>query len=111
MLTTHTAGNVTVLELSGRFDTHMAPTVLDWYEQQQAARVVINLAGVSFVDSSALAALAGGLCRCRQSEGDLKLCTLQQPVRAILELTRMAHSFDIFATEPEAVAAFAASAS
>lgn len=106
-LTTHSVGNVSVLELSGRFDAHMAPEVIDWYGQLPSPSVIINLANVHFIDSSALSALVGGMKRCRQRNGDLKLCGLQQPVRIIFELTRMNRAFDIFATEAEAIAAFA----
>jgi anti-sigma B factor antagonist len=105
-LTTRTAGKVTVLELNGRFDAHMAPAVLEWYGQLRDPLVVVNLAGVNFIDSSALAALAGGMKRCRQREGDLRLCALQQPVLVIFELTRMIRAFEIFASEAEAVASF-----
>jgi anti-sigma B factor antagonist len=105
-LKTRTIGSVAVLELSGRFDAHMAPAVLEWYGQLQTAQVVVNLAGATFIDSSALAALAGGMKRCRQREGDLRLCALQQPVQVIFELTRMVRAFEIFASEAEAVASF-----
>lgn len=106
-LTTRSVGNITVLELSGRFDAHIAPEVIDWYGQLRSHAVVVDLTGVHFVDSSALAALAGGMKRCRQRDGDLKLCGMQQPVQIIFELTRMNRAFDIFDTEAAAVAAFA----
>jgi anti-sigma B factor antagonist len=105
-LKTHAAGNVAVLELAGRFDAHMAPAVLEWYGQLPTSQVIINLAGVNFIDSSALAALVGGMKRCRQRDGDLKLCALQQPVQVIFELTRMQRAFAIFTSEAEAVASF-----
>jgi len=105
-LITRGSGSVAVLEIAGRFDAHVAPDVLAWYKQTPSSAVVVNLAGVNFIDSSALAALAGGMKRCRQRGGDLKLCGLQQPVRIIFELTRMERAFDIFATEAEAVASF-----
>lgn len=105
-LTTRSIGQVTVLDIEGRFDAHVAPKVLDWYKQVSANNVVVNLAAVNFIDSSALAALAGGMKRCRQRGGDLRLCALQQPVQIIFELTRMQRAFQIFSTEAEAVASF-----
>ena len=105
-LNTRSIGNVGVLDLHGRFDAHMAPAVIEWYGRMPTPHVVINLADVTFIDSSALAALAGGMKRCRQRDGDLRLCTLQQPVRVIFELTRMHRAFEIFATESEAISSF-----
>lgn len=105
-LKTRTLGTVTVLKLTGRFDAHMAPELIEWYGRLREPQLVINLSEVHFIDSSALAALAGGMKRCRQRQGDLKLCALQQPVQVIFELTRMDRAFEIYSTEAEAVAAF-----
>ncbi len=66
----------------------------------------MNLAGVQFVDSTALATLVQGMKRCRQLKGDLRLCGLQQPVRMIFELTRLDKAFEIFSGEDEAIQAF-----
>ncbi|MEI8166528.1 MAG: STAS domain-containing protein [Chloroflexales bacterium] len=105
-LNTRALGNVSVLDLQGRFDAHIAPAVIEWYGRLPTAQVVVNLAGVTFMDSSALAALTGGMKRCRQRGGDMRLYALQQPVQVIFELTRMYRAFEIFATEAEAVASF-----
>ena len=68
------------------------------------ANAVVNLGGVSFMDSAALATLVLAMKRCRQAGGDLRLCNLQQPVRIIFELTRLDKAFDIYASETEALA-------
>ncbi|MDP9316276.1 MAG: STAS domain-containing protein [Chloroflexota bacterium] len=108
-LNTRSIGNVAVLALEGRFDAHVTPPVVEWLEQAANARpakVVVNLADVNFIDSTALAVLVKGLKRCRQEDGDLHLCCLQQPVRIIFELTRLDKAFEIYAQETEAVEAF-----
>ncbi len=108
-LKTRSAGSVAILELDGRFDAHVTPPVVQRLEQAAStspAQVVVNLTGVHFVDSTALAALVKGMKRCRQQNGDLYLCGLQQPVRIIFELTRLDKAFEIYATEAEAVTAF-----
>ncbi|NWJ95803.1 MAG: STAS domain-containing protein [Chloroflexi bacterium] len=101
--------SVSILELSGRFDAYEVGPVVEWINQNMEAfttRLVINLSGVKFVDSTALATLVQGMKRCRQQQGDLHLCCLQQPVRIIFELTRLDRAIDIFATEREAVETF-----
>ena len=52
--------------------------------------------GVEFIDSSLLGALVAGLKSSTLREGDLKIVGLQQPVRAMFELTRMHKIFDIY---------------
>ncbi|MEZ4681164.1 MAG: STAS domain-containing protein [Caldilineaceae bacterium] len=62
---------------------------------------------MDFMDSSGLAALVQGMKKCRDRGGDLRLCQLQQPVRMILELTRLDKALDIFPSEGDAIASFA----
>jgi anti-sigma B factor antagonist len=110
-LYTRSRDNVLILELAGRFDTYTAPPVRQWLEEaatQEPTNVIVNLRGVSFLDSTGLATLVQGMKRCRQTSGDLLLCNLQQPVRLIFELTRLDKAFEIYPGEEEAIRAFAA---
>jgi anti-sigma B factor antagonist len=102
-------GEIQVLRITGRFDSYETGRVSEWLDQacaQSPAKVVLNLAEVNFVDSSALALMVKGMKRCRQQRGDLYLCSLQQPVRVIFELTRLDKAFAIYTAETEAVSAF-----
>jgi len=103
-LKSHLVNGVSVAELSGRFDSYEAPRLTSWFENA-SSKVVINLAEVSFVDSSALALLVKGMKHCRQQGGDLALCNLQQPVRVIFELTRLDKAFGIYPSQDEAIQA------
>jgi len=98
-----------VLQLSGRFDAHEVEPVNAWLAEQIKtghAKIIVNLEGVNFIDSTALSTLVRGLKHCREQKGDLHICKLQQPVRVIFELTRLDKAFDIFATEEEAAKGF-----
>jgi len=104
-------GKTAIIELEGRFDAYEEAQVkqpLDEAIKQSTGRVVINLIGVNFTDSTALALLVQGMKHCREHNGDLHLCHLQNPIRVIFELTRLDKAFNIFATEDEAVKAFEA---
>jgi anti-sigma B factor antagonist len=100
-----------ILDLTGRFDSHVAPAVREWLEKTVAANstlILINLTGVTFVDSTALAALVYAMKRTRERSGDIYLCGLQSPVRLIFQLTRLDRAFEIFADEQGALQAFSA---
>jgi anti-sigma B factor antagonist len=104
-------GRVTILALSGRFDSFMAPRVAEQLAKltgMPSPQVLVNLAGVEFLDSTALATLVQSMKHCRQLGGDLRLCGLRQPVRMIFELTRLDKAFEIWASEDEALRALAA---
>lgn len=52
-------------------------------------RIVVDLAQTTFVDSSGLGALIGGLKAARQGGGDLRITDPAPTVMAVLELTNL----------------------
>lgn len=69
-------------------------------------KIVLDMTPLQFVDSAGLGAILSCLRKLNAAEGDLKLCGLTKPVRAIFEISRMHRIFDIFPTRAEAVQAF-----
>jgi anti-sigma B factor antagonist len=69
-------------------------------------KMVIDLSRLRFVDSSGLGAILSCLRQLTAKGGDLKLCGMQDQVRAVFELVRMHRIFDIYRTREEAVRAF-----
>jgi len=85
-------GRAVVLRPSGRLNLTTAAVL----RQSVAAevdggrvRVVLDLADVSFVDSSGLGAIVGGLKSARQAGGDLRIAAAGEQVRTVLELTNL----------------------
>ena len=68
--------------------------------------VVFDMSPLQFVDSAGLGAILSCMRKLSAADGDLKLCGLTKPVRAIFEISRMHRIFDIFPTRSEAVNAF-----
>ena len=65
-------------------------------------RIIVDLAGVDFIDSSGLAALVRGRNLARQAGGELLLAAPQQQVLQVLTLTRLIDVFPVHATVAEA---------
>ena len=108
MLQTHRTqiDGVTVFTLVGRLDAYSAPkfrgqiiATLD----EHAPCAVVDLAGVTIIDSSGLGALVAAMKRAREAGGDVALAGMQQSVRIIFELTRLDCSFAIAADVPSAI--------
>lgn len=74
---------------------------------QDHSRIVLDMAGVKFVDSSGLGALISCLRQTSARKGDLRLCEMSRTVRALFELMRMHRVFQIHATRDEAVRSYA----
>lgn len=107
--TLETIDNVTVVVLTGEsldagnakeFKRDIIPAI----EGQR--RVIFDMGGLRFVDSSGLGAILSCLRQLNATGGDLKLCGMLKPVRALFELVRMHRIFDIYNTRDEAILAF-----
>lgn len=88
-----------VLGPIGRFDAHSVPetqVILREWNDIGIHEIIIDLTQVNFIDSAALALLVSVMKRCRENGGNLVLCNAQQPVRIILELTRLDRALQIF---------------
>jgi anti-anti-sigma factor len=99
---------VAVLPIRGRFDARQVPHVQQEFDgllAAGAAFIILDLAEVTDVDSSALAVLVRGMKRCRERNGELLLCRLPSPVSTIFELTKLDKAFRIFNDEASARAA------
>ena len=68
--------------------------------------IILNLGDVGFIDSSGLGTMVRALANTRQARGELKLCNVPEPVRKILDMTRLTTVFDAHESEEQAVAAF-----
>jgi len=66
-------------------------------------KIVVDLSGVPYMDSSGVASLVKLLSRARRTGVSLYLVGLNDRVRSIFEITRLDSVFDIFATEQEAL--------
>jgi anti-anti-sigma factor len=98
----------TVVMPVGDLDLSSAPDLRRHLVAAVAAtggRVVVDLAGVHFVDSQGLGTLVGGLKRARSRGGDLRLAHPPDDVAAILELTGLDRAFIVAADVPAAIAA------
>jgi anti-sigma B factor antagonist len=104
-----TVGEVDVLVLNGRLDASCAKEVKDKVREltkQHRVKLVIDMAGVDFIDSSGLGSLVASLRSVNKNGGEIKVAALQDQVRAIFELTRLHRIFDIFDNFEDAAKSF-----
>ncbi|HYR50286.1 MAG TPA: STAS domain-containing protein [Candidatus Eisenbacteria bacterium] len=100
---------VTVVAPTGRLDVAGAPTLKDAISEalkNGQPRVVLDLEGVSFVDSTGLGSVIAALKQIRSSQGDLRLAAPNQQVRVVLELTTLDRVFPYYSTVEEALTGF-----
>jgi anti-sigma B factor antagonist len=67
-------------------------------------KIIVNLEGVDFLDSTGLGVLVGGLKRLRSHDGDLTLICTQPRILKVFEITGLTKVFAIHNSVDEAVA-------
>ena len=96
-----------VVSASGEVDVASAPalrTRLDELLEAGAARMVIDLEDVDFIDSTGLGVLVGALRRARAANGDVRLVCTNPRILKVFEATGLHEVFTIGATFDETVA-------
>jgi anti-sigma B factor antagonist len=97
-----------VLPLEGEIDLHVLPNLsasLQMMIEKKPKQLIVDLARVSYIDSSGLAALIEGMQNVQQYGGTFALASLQEPVRTIFEIARLDQVFKIFPDVNTALAA------
>ena len=91
--------DVDVLKLTGRLDASSAKNLkgrVASLVKENRVKLIVDMAGVDFIDSSGLGSLVSSLRAVNEKDGDVKVTALQKQVRSIFELTRLHRIFGIF---------------
>ncbi len=101
-----------VIALSGEVDLYTAPE----FKQQlldviakQAKQVIVDFSDTTFIDSTTLGVLVGGVKRLRTNDGQLSLVCSDRNITKIFEITGLDRVFTIYPTREEAVSKLASS--
>jgi anti-sigma B factor antagonist len=104
-------GPVAIVALHGKVTLGEASeslrAVVEKLAGEGCQQVVLNLAGVPFIDSAGLGALALGFTLLKKAGGLLKLAEAPPRVQDALEMTRLTRLFPVYTSEKDAAASFA----
>jgi len=103
-------GNVTVLDMDGNIkisgNNVALPKAIRSLVDQGRNQVVLNLARVTYIDSSGLGELISSHVTVTNRGGQIKLLNLTQRLQDLMTITKLLPIFDVFGNEPEAVDSF-----
>lgn len=101
---------VTIVDLSGRITLGEGSVILRDSVRDLLSKgnksIVLNLADVSYIDSSGIGELVSAYTHVRREGGELKLLNLTKKVHDLLQITKLYTVFDIKDDEAAAVASF-----
>ncbi len=95
-----------VISLSGEVDLYTAPEFKQQLLEvvgQGGKEVVVDFSDTTFIDSTTLGVLVGGVKRLRPNGGQLSLVCSDRNITKIFEITGLDKVFPIYATRNEAV--------
>ncbi len=99
---------VTIVSVHGRIMFGEEATALRDSLKQALSKnpqMVLNLAGVTYIDSGGLGTLVGVYSSARSAGADIKLTGLGPRLRDVLQVTKLATVFEVYDSEQEALAA------
>jgi len=104
------AGDVTVLDMSGKITIGEGSVALRAairrLLEEGKKRILLNLAGVSYIDSSGIGELVSSYTAINKEDGQLKLLNLTQKIKDLLTITKLLTVFDVYDSEAEALNSF-----
>ena len=109
-IATREVAHVTILDITGRIvlgeEIHDLRDAVRALVAQGKKKIILNLAGVDYIDSSGVGELVGSFTTVRNAGGELKLLNLTQKVHDVLYVTKLYTVFDIKDDEFTAVRSF-----
>jgi anti-sigma B factor antagonist len=99
--------NTTIFDVIGDIDLANSPVVrkalLVELREKKIPRVIMNLQGVKYIDSSGIASLVEGLKASRDVQARFILFGLSKSAREVLQLSRLIKLFEIYENEEQAL--------
>lgn len=96
-----------IVNIAGRFVMADAPEAREKLKaiiEAGERQLVVDLSGVTFIDTSGLSVLISAYKQIRAGNGRMVLCGIPGNVRTLLELTRLNEIFELFASTDAAFA-------
>lgn len=108
-LTVRTKDDIVVVDCAGRIvfgeeSADLRDTVKMVITQSK--RIVLNLSGVSYIDSGGLGTLVALYTTARNNGGSIKLANLTPRVGDLLQVTKLVTVFDVYDSEEKAIESF-----
>jgi len=108
------SGNVAILDLIGRITigeeaASLRETIKETLDGGHK-NILLNLAEVSYMDSTGLGQFVGSFATVTSRGGQLKLVNLQKKLQELMQITKLITVFDSYETESAALRSFAGAA-
>ncbi len=107
-ITERTEETIPIISITGDIDLESSPKLRDFLKPkatQKTPRLLLDFAGVNYIDSSGLATLIEYFQSVQSAGGKLALASLSPRVKNVFELVRLEQIFSLYPDIPTALAA------
>lgn len=102
--------NTVVLELSGKImggpDASLLNDKLHELIDKGQTKIIADIGGVEWMNSSGLGILISGLTTMRNNGGELKLANVTERIQSLLMITKLLTVFETYESVDQAIASF-----
>jgi anti-sigma B factor antagonist len=101
--------DVAVCRVEGEININTSPELrkaFDGFINANALKILMDFNSVSYIDSSGLATIIELLQRLRKIGGKFRICSMNQKVKNVFEVTKLHKLFEIFDNEEAALRNF-----
>ncbi len=103
-------GDISILSLNGFLDAHTAPRFEKSIQEEYDAgrtRMIVDCTGLTYISSAGLGVFMSFIEDFRDKNGDIKICSLSEPVYQVFDILGFPALFDIVPDRQAAVEKFA----
>ena len=103
------SGDVRILSFQGNLDTNTAPqaeSLINSLIDAGAQKLLVNFEKLNYISSAGLRILLATAKKLKASEGDLKICGLNETVQEVFDISGFATILSVTKAEDEALGAF-----
>jgi len=104
-----TAGEVAIVMLQGKLDHRTSPDVQEQMTvlfEKGEAKILVNLKDLDYVSSAGLRIFLAAARQLKPDGGEIRICSLNDIVREVFEISGFTTIFKVFANEAEALDGF-----
>ncbi|MBC7230851.1 MAG: STAS domain-containing protein [Actinobacteria bacterium] len=102
-------GEIAVVRVSGVIDSETVERfgeVLEEVFLDGCYNLILDIEGLSYINTAGLSIIADAYKRCSQNKGALKILRAAEPIRELLDVVRFTKIIEMYENEEEAVGSF-----
>ena len=103
------SGDVRILSFQGNLDTNTSPQAekeINGLIEAGAQKLLVNFEKLDYISSAGLRILLATAKKLKASQGDLKICCLNETVQEVFDISGFATILSVSKTEEEALGAY-----